>query len=158
MCPTSYPWTVPPRGGRVWDVPRARKSSREQAGMKGGDHWTTGSLINMILMEAEGLLWKEVAAGAAGCPGSQQENWELKHSRSSPQCPSMGDKYDLIPKKPQKCPQVTFSIFRSRLPSSLLCVMCWPSTCCRLGILVVVSSWDLVGICVGKLRWMGGGG
>lgn len=128
-------------------------------GMKGGDHWTTGSPINMILMEAEGLLWREVSAGGAGSAGRQQTALTA-HSRKT------GRSFQILTSVSQcgwqtwlnnkkisiKCLQVPFSIFRSRLPSSLLFMMCWPSTCCRLGILAVVSSWDSAGIWIEKLQ------
>lgn len=77
------------------------RGAGNRLGMKGGDHWSTGIPISVIPMEAEGLLWREVSAGGAtnSSHGSQQENWELRHSRSSPQCLSMGGKLGLIPKK-----------------------------------------------------------
>lgn len=60
-----------------------RRSSREQVGMKGRDRWTTGSPINRTLVEAEGLLWREVAAGAAGSAGRQQAALSRKTGSSN---------------------------------------------------------------------------
>lgn len=60
-----------------------RRSSREQVGMKGRDRWTTGSPINRTLVEAEGLFWREVAAGAAGSAGRQQAALSRKTGSSN---------------------------------------------------------------------------